>query len=221
MFNIPENNPDQMFDEPPPKPSNPLGLIGLVLSVCVSPLGLLVSLIALTRKPRGAAIAGVIVGLVGSVVWLFVAFALIAAVRLGAMDAYSVVVDFTEVQKAIKGQTPAGAAPPDDLGSLGLAQDVLTDPWGKAYVYSIKPDGSGWTFTTFGKDGQPGTFDDIELEGAMTMNEINDTLQQYFRRVADPKNAPRAAPPPQSTPAPAPAPAEQPAPAESTAPKSQ
>src|SRR6185503_10603697 len=55
-------------------PSNNLGLAGFVTSLLgllscgvLSPIGLLLSLIGLTKRPRGFAIAGTILGLIGSV----------------------------------------------------------------------------------------------------------------------------------------------------------
>ena len=63
-----------------PPPSNGLGVAGFVLSLLgflgtcglLSPIGLILSLIALRKQPRGLAIAGVIIGAVGSL-WFLVA----------------------------------------------------------------------------------------------------------------------------------------------------
>ena len=46
------------------EPSNTLGVIGLLLAFCLPPLGLVLSLVALGRQPRGFAITGVFVGVV-------------------------------------------------------------------------------------------------------------------------------------------------------------
>lgn len=69
------------YTPPTPQPSNGLGIAGFVVSLVgivtggiLSPIGLLLSLIALFRPPRGFAIAGLIIGLIGSLVllvWLF------------------------------------------------------------------------------------------------------------------------------------------------------
>lgn len=40
----------------------------------------------------------------------------------------------------------------------------LLDPWGRAYVYAVKPDGSAVEIRTFGKDGKPdGTGEDQDV----------------------------------------------------------
>src|SRR3954471_6265213 len=73
--------PPQPAEQPPATtvvvahpPSNNLGLAGFVTSLLgllscgvLSPIGLLLSLIGLTKQPRGFAVAGTIIGLIGSV----------------------------------------------------------------------------------------------------------------------------------------------------------
>lgn len=58
----------------PPPPSNGLGTAGFIVSLVglftggiLSPLGLLLSFIALFRRPRGMATAGFIIGMIGSI----------------------------------------------------------------------------------------------------------------------------------------------------------
>src|SRR5437773_6109506 len=70
--------PVQQFIVAPP-PTNGLGVAGFVTSLIgvvtcgfLSPIGLLFSLVGLTRRPRGLAIAGTVLGALGSL-WLFVA----------------------------------------------------------------------------------------------------------------------------------------------------
>ena len=70
------------------QPSNGLGTAGFICSLIgfltcgtLSPLGLLFSLIAVFKRPRGFAIAGLILGLLGS--WFFIAIGL--ALITGAM----------------------------------------------------------------------------------------------------------------------------------------
>lgn len=79
--------------------SNSAGLAGFVISLVgllscglLSPVGLIISMMGLKREPKGLAIAGVVIGLVGSL-WVIVAlvfglFAVIlAALGLGAAAA--------------------------------------------------------------------------------------------------------------------------------------
>ncbi|MEM9109031.1 MAG: DUF4190 domain-containing protein, partial [Planctomycetota bacterium] len=68
-----EPGPTQGYYYQPP-PTNALGIAGFVVSlsgmiVClglISPIGLVLSLIALAKSPRGYAVAGSIIGLLGS-----------------------------------------------------------------------------------------------------------------------------------------------------------
>ena len=59
-----------------PKPRNGLGVAGFIVSLCslltcglFSPIGLLLSLVALRKGPRGMATAGTLLGLIGMVPW--------------------------------------------------------------------------------------------------------------------------------------------------------
>jgi len=64
-----------------PQPSNSLGLAGFIVSLAglvvscglLCPVGLLLSAVALFKRPRGFALAGFILGLIGSL-WLIAAF---------------------------------------------------------------------------------------------------------------------------------------------------
>ena len=90
---MPNNYPPQYRT-----PSNGLGIAGFIVSLVgivgscglLCPVGLLMSIIAMRREPRGFAIAGLIIGLLGSL-WIFIALGFIiltggvvaAAVALG------------------------------------------------------------------------------------------------------------------------------------------
>lgn len=69
-------------------PSNDLGvagfvsLLGLLTCGCIAPLGLLLSVMALSKQPRGLAIAGTVIGTIGSL-WVF---ALLLLVLLGVVS---------------------------------------------------------------------------------------------------------------------------------------
>src|SRR5438309_8262556 len=84
--------PPQSFNPPPP--TNGIGLFGFILSLAalvlatftcgigalLSPLGLLVSLVGLLRAPRGFALAGTILGGVGSGILLLFSGAILALI---------------------------------------------------------------------------------------------------------------------------------------------
>lgn len=62
-----------------------LSLLGLVSCGLLSPIGLILSWIGMYREPKGLAIAGFVMGLIGSF-WLFVALAFgLFAVVLGLL----------------------------------------------------------------------------------------------------------------------------------------
>lgn len=90
------------FDEgAPARPAtNTLGLVGFVLSFCTGPIGLVVCLIALTKPPRGFAIAGVFISLISSVL---LGLAIAAGVfGTGFVRAMSVGPDVTAWQRELE-----------------------------------------------------------------------------------------------------------------------
>jgi hypothetical protein len=93
----------------PEPPSNGLGVAGFVISLLsillcglTSPIGLLVSLVALAWRPRGLAAAGVILGGVGSL-WLF-AFGLTILAGILGLGAAANVATEAERQMEIERQ---------------------------------------------------------------------------------------------------------------------
>ena len=157
---------------------NPLGLVGFVLSLTclLSPIGLLVSLIALGKRPKGFAIAGVAIGLLLTVVLgLAVAGAVFAVSQPVFKWNSEVGEDYSVIQEAI-----GEGAPPDSLAGVSVSESAKTDPWGNAYVYEA--DGSGgWSLTTYGPDGVEGGGDDLTLAGdlgpfevGMAFNEVGE-----------------------------------------------
>jgi hypothetical protein len=149
----------------PQKKSNPLGLAGFILSLtCIlSPIGFLLSLVGLTKEPRGFAIAGAIIGLVLSIVLgAGVARALWVFNQPQIQWQNEVLNDYIRMQAAIddNGSTP------DSLTPLNVPSEVTTDPWGNAYVYETT-DAGDWSLTTYGPDGQPDTTDDLTLKSGL------------------------------------------------------
>lgn len=145
---------------PGPRGPNTLGIVGFVLSFCVSPIGLLLSLVALLRAPRGFAVAGVIVGLLGSIIWGVIG-AMIYFAGPAFVDSFQIIAEHTAIRRAIEAYKSghAGALPADLSSGLGLGADELTDPWGTPYRYQLSEDGKSWSITVAGPDGG---FDDRE-----------------------------------------------------------
>jgi hypothetical protein len=152
---------DFIYEEPKSK-SNTLGLVGFILAFCVSPIGLLLSLIGLTKSPRGFAIAGVIVGLIGTAIWAVVGYGFYVA-GTAAIQAKKSADALTAVQVALESsKTPAGEYPADLTGISGN-----TDAYGNAFDYERAPDTKGYLLTSKGKDGQRATADDVSTMQGM------------------------------------------------------
>ncbi len=179
-------NPYQMPDDPrtfgqEPEPSydaelgfhepagNRLAVVGFVLALLgpLALIGVIVSAVASRRRPRGLAIAGIIVGivmllitavcggLIGSAIWVFS--------KIGE-DLEEITTDYQTIQAQVESYKAAnnGALPPD-LDALSLTSEARTDPWGAEYGYAVL--GNNWQIMFTGADGQSGTLDDTVLEG--------------------------------------------------------
>jgi len=177
------NNPyRQTFDEPVhtdrPK-SNVLAIVGFVLAFCLPPIGLLLSVIAVFRAPRAFAIAGIIVGLIGSalVAMMVVGIALYAPIMKAGVE---VMTDGEKVRSAIVGYAASNndTAPPN-LAALQLPREFTQDPWGNAYV-STPGTGDAWTLTSMGPDGAAGTADDFTLTSAMSDDDVVETFSEWM-----------------------------------------
>ena len=164
-------------------PTNGLGVAGVVVSLVglvatcglLSPLGLLFSLIAMFKRPRGMAIAGLILGLIGSV-WVIVAVFVIgvtaigAAVGIGAATKHlHAMSDISMLAQAVKDRKAATGSLPADLKGLpGVDAKQLTDPWGNLYRL-VKKDNGEFDIVSDGQDGEPDTSDDVrwsDFQGA-------------------------------------------------------
>ncbi len=169
------------------KQSNPAGIVGFILSLlCLTaPIGLLVSLFALTKRPKGFAIAGVIIGLIFSAL---IAVAVILGIRMGpefkrVMEGQR---DYVQIKSsvAIYQQTNSGQTPPD-LTALSLPADTLTDPWGTPWVYERATDGTSYALLTAGPDGLMDTADDARLEQSMQDEEVysvlGEAIGEYYK----------------------------------------
>jgi hypothetical protein len=164
---------------PQARPSNVLGIVGFVLAFCLSPIGVLVSLAALAKSPRGFAIAGIVVGLLGTVAWVILGLFLWATVP-AAMQATEVVTDTVQIRAAIaRYRSNNDGALPADLASLNLSPGVDVDPWGTPYRYELS-DEHEWVLTVAGPDT---TFDDesdVVITPTTRENEIGQMIGRTF-----------------------------------------
>lgn len=159
----------------PAQPFNGLGLAGFIVSLlgyftgCIlCPVGLLLSFIALFKRPRGFAIAGFILGLIGSIVPLalllffgLTIFTIGAAVVSEGMPAINT---FTAIVQANRTIDTAASAndyqlPEEEAGNAALAGKK--DAWGKPLHYRKLSDRE-YEIRSAGRDGTLNTSDDLD-----------------------------------------------------------
>ena len=145
-----------------------LSLIALVGGVCfgtlLSPLSLLLSLIGLRREPRGLAIAGTILSIIGIVslalwVLLFGSIAMVGLQGVGAVkdifkDMRSAETLYVQVDAFVaqNGKLPTQA----EVDAMGVLD-------AKGHPLRIAPMDGGFTLYNSGFDGIPNNQDDFEL----------------------------------------------------------
>lgn len=170
--------------QPEPQGSNPVGLVGFILSVvglltCVTaPIGLIVSLFGLPKKPNGFAVAGVVTGAIGTLGSLLAAMLLVGIMVPAAARARSVAMklktstSLRTVWSAVQQyELQEGVAPESlealvDAGLLEVSSDPtgeFTDAWGTPIVYEVREDGSVLLYS-LGMDGVDGTGDEVILD---------------------------------------------------------
>jgi hypothetical protein len=172
-----------------PTGTNGLGVAGFVIALIgpctaglLSPLGLLLSLIALRKPPRGFAVAGAILGVLGSLL-------LVLTVWLGSllfplfMKGVELGKDYDTISSAVSSYAAAnnGAMPPD-LASAGVPVGAQVDPWGTPYRFEVSADGASWKIVTAAMDGVFGTADDGVFESGLTQNQVGERFGKMIER---------------------------------------
>ena len=234
---------------PPPSPAsasgvNGLGLAGFIIGLVglcgsggmLSPLGLLLSLLGLMRAPRGFAVAGTIVGALGTCCcfpWILpFALVLVGILSIGAAIGW-----IAGIASVFGGPTAVSwvrasfiafflssfyaqhGSLPTSLDELDLGADVVQDAWGRPFQYRVTDDPEGFVLTSPGADNAPGTADDVEMRGEVRGGRLDIEPAGRAGRnrggnrlptPADPASGP--APDPASGPAPGPATKDGPAP---------
>ncbi len=163
------------------KQDNGLAVAGFVCSVLglftgvLSPIGLILSLVALGRPGgRGFAVAGIILGLIGScgiiLVLLLIPAAVlavlgitVAAIALAEPEKMELTTDMANIAIAVAVYQEENDVLPADLSVLNLRSVLKNDPWGNPYEYHFIDDDPGFDLVSWGEDGQAGTEDDIYL----------------------------------------------------------
>ncbi|MEM9019617.1 MAG: hypothetical protein AAGC44_03555 [Planctomycetota bacterium] len=157
--------PAMMHAAPEVPQSNGLGVAGFVVSMIgliltggyLCPIGVILSGIALFKAPRGFAIAGLMVGLLGSGV------AILLFVLMVGWIASLVPGGYSPEQMAAEGQISSHAMATGALPDERVGNDLLKyypDEWGTSFRYrpGLTPD--GYTLTSAGPDRAFDTADD-------------------------------------------------------------
>jgi len=170
--------PPQYQPSPPhvvinPQPTNGLGLAGFITSLVglvtcgvISPVGLILSLIGLMKAPRGFAVAGTILGLIGSA-WALIAGIGIVMGIIGVGAAAKQMADYVNAHQParqaylqIDEQRTQSGTTPTTAGANAVAAKFI-DPWGtplRAEVVSGEI-----TIRSAGRDKSFDTSDDIRF----------------------------------------------------------
>lgn len=148
-----------------------ISLLGIVTCGLIAPVGLLLSLLALFKRPRGFATAGTVIGLLGSV-WLALAGFLLIAGALGLKSAAESVVEelgpaattYAAVTNAshdvLDYRKEHGDWPNEDLGQE--IADQYEDGYGTPLRYTRV--GDMVLIISAGKDREFATPDDMSLD---------------------------------------------------------
>ena len=158
----------ESYPPPPPAPplrsqTNGLGIAGFVVSLvgiftCVlCPVGLILSLIALKNQPKGFAIAGTVIGGLGTL--LLGGFIVMIVSTPQALDGIKTGITIAQAHAAIEeSRGEDGALPSDEEGNQLIEE--FEDAWGNPLRYELQGE-DRYIIRSAGPDGEFGTADDI------------------------------------------------------------
>lgn len=169
--------------EPLSATNNAIGLAGFITSIVgivscgvLSPIGLILSFIGLFKRPRGFAVAGTIIGFIGSlgiIIVLLVVGVVVIGLLAAALSAgpggFEMLGDSFAIHAQLENYQQQHASLPADISQLtGVTADELKDHWGNEYIY--KPDlvNNSYQLISKGPDGAVGTADDISFDREVT-----------------------------------------------------
>jgi hypothetical protein len=168
--------------------SNGLGVFGFFVALIglfiptgiVALLGLVLSLAAIGRAPRGFATCGVMIGLFGTLAWLglmlvALVVGLVAVVGVAIAGAAGFVLMQPEVVEVTSDMVNVAIAAQDyeqehdelpaDITALAIGVAARIDPWGQPYRFVLCEEEPGFDVVSGGPDGLMDTGDDVRLSG--------------------------------------------------------
>jgi len=167
--------PQDPFDDPNQKRSNPLGLVGFILSLtCVlSPIGLILSIFGLFKNPKGFAIAGTVIGLLLTAILGVSAWAIWQATQMSSPAVFAnLQVDNSIVEQQVERYQRETGSLPRSLDDVAIPPAIRSDPWGTDYRTESAGQGM-WDFVSAGPDRQFGTADDFEVRALMRTGQFD------------------------------------------------
>jgi len=150
---------------PPPRPSgtNGLGIAGFVVSLAgiltcgvAFPIGFILSLVALRRHPRGLAIAGTVIGGLGTLAAIALVVLVVSTPEI--LDGFKTAITIAQAHAVIEEHRDENDALPGEEDGNALIEH-LEDGWGNPLRYEVT--GDGYIIRSAGPDGEFGTRDDI------------------------------------------------------------
>ena len=160
-----------------PPPSNAVGIVGFVFSILgfltcgfLSPLGFLISLVGLFKPPRGFALAGTIIGFLGTAWLAAVGYALVMgtiAAKTAAeasVQSFATMAAFEQGKAAIESSRRETGRLPDGIDGNKLVLDIK-DGWQQPIHYVPEGDDS-YVLRSAGPDGEFHTDDDLRSDTA-------------------------------------------------------
>ncbi|MDX2148415.1 MAG: hypothetical protein SFZ23_12925 [Planctomycetota bacterium] len=154
---------------------NTLGLAGFITSLValvfslglLSPVAMIISFFGLFKKPRGFALAGFVLGLVGSIGLLLLMLLGVFAIILGGLGIAAVAphiertVEQHQLAALVQSYHEQHRKLPLTLAELDAHAGTLTDSWDRPYRYFVEPAPEGQEPTRFviSSDGPDSMFD--------------------------------------------------------------
>ena len=173
-----------------PQPTNNLGLAGFITSLLgvvscglLSPVGLLLSLIGLSKQPRGFAVAGTILGLLGSIFMVLFGVGIVLGL-MGLGAAAKAVKEYADthqqarkvyIQLDQQRQQQGGTL---DQKAVSNAAVLHVDPWGTPFRAMLDTAG-GIVVTSAGRDKKFDTNDDLRFDEAQLRTATTPTTQSF------------------------------------------
>jgi hypothetical protein len=195
--------------------SNGLGMAGLIVSIVgtlmcgiLAPIGLILSLVGLRKEPRGLAIAGSVIGLLGSGFLVFMGIGIVKGflgLKAAVGNIATEVQSHEAAQKILKEKKRTGSLPSESVGNALISAEK--DAWQHPLRY--KPSGTTFKIVSDGPDGKADTSDDLSF----TEEDLRATTEpsEMDGESADPDESDGG--PDEATPAAKPAPVVKPKPA--------